>query len=79
MLINKIETTDLNTLSTEVEKIALTNGGIYIDAVISVCENHNIDPVIASKFLSKPIVEKIKIEGQKINLLPKEIDAKLPI
>jgi len=47
MLINKIETTDLNTLSTEVEKIALTNGGIYIDAVISVCENHNIDPVIA--------------------------------
>ncbi len=79
MLINKIETTDLNTLSTEVEKIALTNGGIYIDAVISVCENHNIDPVIASKFLSKPIVEKIKIEGQKVNLLPKEIDAKLPI
>jgi len=57
MLTNKIETTDLNTLSTEVEKIALTNGGIYIDAVISVCENHNIDPVIASKFLSKPIVE----------------------
>jgi len=43
------------------------------------CENHNIDPVIASKFLSKPIVEKIKIEGQKVNLLPKEIDAKLPI
>jgi len=79
MLTNKIETTDLNTLSTEVEKIALTNGGIYIDAVISVCENHNIDPVIASKFLSKPIVEKIKIEGQKVNLLPKEIDAKLPI
>jgi len=79
MLINKIETTDLNTLSTEVEKIALTNGGIYIDAVISVCENHNIDPVIASKFLSKPIVEKIKIEGQEVNLLPKEIDAKLPI
>jgi hypothetical protein len=79
MLTNKIETTDLNTLSTEVEKIALTNGGIYIDAVISVCENHNIDPVIASKFLSKPIVEKIKIEGQEVNLLPKEIDAKLPI
>ena len=79
MLTNKIETTDLNTLSTEVEKIALTNGGIYIDAVISVCENHNIDLVIASKFLSKPIVEKIKIEGQEVNLLPKEIDAKLPI
>ena len=32
---------------------------------------------IASKFLSKPIVEKIKIEGQEVNLLPKEIESKL--
>ena len=77
MLTNKIETTDLTILSSEVEKIASINGGMYIDAVISVCENHNIDPGIASKFLSTPIVEKIKVEGQEVNLLPKEIDAKL--
>ena len=77
MLTNKIETTDLTILPSEVEKIASINGGMYIDAVISVCENHNIDPVIASKFLSKPIVEKIKIEGQEVNLLPKEIESKL--
>lgn len=79
MLINKTETTDLNALSTEVEKIALSNGGMYIDAVIAACEDHDVDLVIASKFLSKPIIEKIKIEGQEVNLLPKEIDAKLPI
>ena len=79
MLTNITETSDLTIISSEVEKIALLNGGIYIDAVISTCENHNIDPVIASKFLSKPIIEKIKIEGQSVNLLPKEIDAKLPI
>ena len=41
MLTNKIETTDLTILSSEVEKIASINGGMYIDAVISVCENHN--------------------------------------
>ena len=79
MLTHKIETNDLTALSSEVEKIALTNGGMYIDAVITACENHDIDLVIASKFLSKPIIEKIKIEGQEVNLLPKEIDAKLPI
>ena len=77
MLTNQIETHDFNTLSSEVEKIASTNGGMYIDAVLSVCEYHDIDPVIASRFLSKPIIEKIKIEGQEVNLLPKEIESKL--
>ena len=79
MLTNEMNTSELSNISSEVEKYASFNGGMYIDAVIAVCEKSNLDPVIASKFLTKPIVEKIKIEGQKVNLLPKEIDAKLPI
>jgi hypothetical protein len=49
----------------------------YIDAVIAVCERYGIEPQVAAKFLSKPIIEKIKAEGQELNLLPK--NTKLPV
>ena len=63
----------------EIEEIAIENGGRYMDAVIEVCEKKDIDIAIMAKFLSKPIIEKIKIEGQEINLLPRETTAKLPV
>ena len=44
----------------------------YIDAVLHLCEEANIEPFVAAKFLTKPIKEKIKKEGQDINLLPKK-------
>lgn len=50
----------------------------YIDAVIQVCEDNNVDVVLAAKWLSSPIKEKIMVEGQSINLLPKTKN-KLPI
>ncbi len=40
-------------------------------------EEHEIEPEIAAKHLSKPIIEKIESEGRSFNLLPKK--AKLPI
>ncbi len=49
----------------------------YIDAVIAVCERYGIEPQVAAKFLNKPIIEKIKAEGQELNLLPK--NTKLPV
>jgi hypothetical protein len=49
----------------------------YIDAVIAVCERYGLEPQVAAKFLSKPISEKIKAEGQELNLLPK--NTKLPV
>jgi hypothetical protein len=45
--------------------------------VIAVCERYGIEPQVAAKFLNKPIIEKIRAEGQNLNLLPKK--AKLPI
>jgi hypothetical protein len=41
------------------------------------CEQFGIEPQVAAKFLSKPIIQKIKIEGQELNLLPKT--SKLPL
>jgi hypothetical protein len=70
---------DLSNISSEVEKNAEVNGGMYIDAVLVVCDEYNLDPVIVSRFLSKPIIEKIKLEGQEINLIPKENVSILPL
>jgi hypothetical protein len=50
----------------------------YLEAIVAVTEDMNIEPEVAAKFLTKPIVEKIQEEGRQINLLPK-IKNKLPI
>jgi hypothetical protein len=49
----------------------------YIESILAVCEEMGIDPEQAAKYLSKPIIEKIRAEGESINLLP--TTAKLPI
>jgi len=64
--------------SKKVEKYITEKGGSYIDAVILLCEEYEIEPPVVAKSLSKPLVEKIKMEGQDLNLLPKPQN-KLPI
>jgi len=49
----------------------------YIESVLGVCEEMKIDPEQAAKYLPKPIIEKIRAEGESINLLP--ITPKLPV
>lgn len=64
--------------SKKVENYIREKGGSYIDAVLSLCEEYQIEPPLVAKSLSKPLVEKIKIEGQDLNLLPRP-ENKLPI
>ena len=64
--------------SKKVENYIREKGGSYIDAVLSLCEEYEIEPPLVAKSLSKPLVEKIKIEGQDLNLLPRP-ENKLPI
>ena len=66
MLFQEIE----GSFAEEVEKLASTTGS-YIDSVIELCENYNIEPQVAAKMLTKPIVEKIEAEGRESNSLPK--------
>lgn len=63
--------------TTELHESIKANGGSYIDAVISICEQNHIEPAIAAKYLSKPIIEKIQAEGESLNMLPST--PKLPI
>ena len=71
-----IETSELN-INQEIEKIISQNKDGYIQAILSICEEKNIDPAYIAKHLSKPIIEKIRAEGETINLLPKS--ARLPL
>ena len=48
----------------------------YMDSVIYVSEEYGFGPEMGAKFLSKPLVEKIRIEGEDLNMLPKK--SKLP-
>ncbi len=62
----------------EVERLILEDKfDSYMDAVLHLCEEESIEPFIAARLLSKPIKEKIKKEGQEINLLPKK--TRLPL
>jgi len=49
----------------------------YIDATLAVCEKHDLEIFMVSKILSQPIKDRIRIEGESINLLPHT--TKLPI
>mgnify|MGYP001293786669 CR=1 FL=1 len=64
--------------SKEVENHVIVGGGKYIDAVLLKCDDYEIEPQVAAKLLSRPIIEKLQIEGQDINLLPKETN-QLPV
>jgi len=68
---------DYNKFASEVEDYVKSNGGGYIEAVLELCENYNIEPQVAAKFLTQPIIEKLQTEGQDSNILPK--GARLPI
>jgi hypothetical protein len=54
-----------------VENKARINEYGYIEAVIESCRELDIEPELAAKYLSQPIKEKIRTEGEEINLLPR--------
>ena len=60
------------TFSKGVEVRVLNRGESYMEAVMQLCNEKQIEQELAAKYLSKPIIEKIKVEAQKVNLLPSE-------
>lgn len=65
-----------NKFCSEVMDYAKTKENSYIDATIHVAEKFGFGPEMGAKLLSKPLIEKIRIEGEDINLIPKM--SKLP-
>ena len=62
---------------TDLQEYVKSHGGSYIDAIVELCEENDVEPAVAAKYLSKPIIEKIQAEGEILNMLPST--PKLPI
>ena len=60
------------TFSKKVENRVADTGETYMDAINHLCENMQIEQELAAKYLSQPIIEKIKVEAQQVNLLPRD-------
>lgn len=67
--------------SDEVEQIVKTSNGLtnYIDAVIAVCDNYEIEIDTVSKLISKPLRDKLKYDAQKLNFIKRTTMGVLPI
>jgi len=59
------------TFCSKVEERVLKTRCGYMDAISELCEELDLEPELVAKYLSKPIIEKIKVEAQSINLLPR--------
>ena len=58
--------------SLKIEEIKRNSGDMsYMDAILSFCDEHKIDPAEVGKLISKSLKEKITLEAQELNLLAK--------
>ncbi|RPG31811.1 MAG: hypothetical protein CBB72_011635 [Muricauda sp. TMED12] len=57
--------------SEEVEKVIVDRPMPFMDAVLTVCENKQIDPGDVRRLLTDSIRGKIEAEAMNLNLLPK--------
>ena len=73
----KFKYEDKQKFSSEVELYILEKGVSYIEAVLVVCEQQEIEPEVAAKLCTQPIIEKLEAEGRDFNMLPR--GAKLPL
>ena len=58
--------------SLEIEKLVKEKKDLtYMDAVIWYCEQNDIDVATVNPLISKTLKQKIEMEAQKLNFLPK--------
>jgi len=53
-----------------VEKEVISNKMSYMEAVISICDDNNIDLEDVRKFITSSIKDKIEAEAMRLNFLP---------
>lgn len=50
----------------------IKGNGSYMDTIIVLCEENNMDPEDVKKYISDPIRDKIEAEASKLNLIEKQ-------
>jgi hypothetical protein len=61
-----------------IQRVKITNLS-FMDCVLELSEEMNIEPSAAGKLLTKPLVEKIEQEAKNLHLLKKSKTRKLPV
>lgn len=58
--------------SLKIEQIVKDKKGIsYMDAVLKYCEDNDIDPSTVAPLLTKALKDKLTVEAQNLNYIPK--------
>ena len=66
-----------HTFSKRVENLVIERHISYIDAILSICEEEELEPDSVTSLLSIPIKERLMVEGQELNILKKGNTASL--
>lgn len=68
-----------NKFTGDIEQLVLNSDLNYIEAIISYCEEKNIEFESVGKLISKPLKDKLKAEATELNYLKRTSRSKLPI
>ena len=68
-----------NKFTSDIEQLVLTTELNYIEAIISYCEEKNIEFESVGKLISKPLKDKLKAEATELNYLKRTSRSKLPL
>ena len=68
-----------NKFTSDIELLVLNSDLNYIEAIISYCEEKNIEFESVGKLISKPLKDKLKAEATELNYLKRTSRSKLPI
>ncbi len=65
----------------DIERIVKESGGLvnYIEAIVTYCEENEIELETVSKLISKPLKEKLKYQAQSLNYMKRTSRGILPL
>tara|TARA_B100000035_G_scaffold92549_1_gene78230 strand:+ start:362 stop:613 length:252 start_codon:yes stop_codon:yes gene_type:complete len=67
--------------SMEIERLVKTSNGLitYVEAVVTYCQENEIEIETVPKLLSKPLKERLRHEAQRMNYMKKTSKGVLPL
>jgi hypothetical protein len=67
--------------SEKIERLVKESGGLvnYIEAIVTYCDENQIEYETVSKLISKPLKEKLKYQAQSLNYMKKTSRGILPL
>ena len=68
-----------NKFTSDIESLVQQSKLNYIEAIISYCEDNNIEFESVGKLITKPLKEKLKAQATELNYLKSTYRSKLPI